>query len=71
MSSCKGYSGTAWIEKVPEILNQIEDKARGIKKSAQEVTKAVDKVEEITRVDVRPADKTQVVPQKPSFSVAS
>lgn len=50
-----------------EILNQIEDKARGIKKSVQEVTKAADKVEEITRVEVSPAEKTQVVPQKPSL----
>jgi len=58
---------TAWIEKVPETLKQIEDKVRGIKKSVQEVTKAADKVEEITRVEARPPAKTQVVPQKPSL----
>ena len=58
---------TAWIEKVPETLKQIEDKVRGIKKSVQEVTKAADKVEEITRVEAKPPAKTQVVPQKPSL----
>ncbi len=58
---------TAWIEKMPETLKQIEDKVRGIKKSVQEVTKAADKVEEITRVEAKPPAKTQVVPQKPSL----
>ncbi len=58
---------TEWIEKVPETLRQVEDKVRGIKQSVQEVTKAADKVEEITRVEGKPPAQTQVVAQKPSL----
>lgn len=56
-----------WIGKVPETMRQVEYKMRGIKKSVQDVTKAADKVEEITRVEGKPPAQTQVVAQMPSL----
>jgi predicted PurR-regulated permease PerM len=56
-----------WIGKVPDTMTQVEYKVRGIKKSVQDVTKAADKVEEVTRVDRKPPADAQVVAQKPSL----
>jgi len=58
---------SAWLEKVPSTMQQVDTKLRGVKKSVQAVTKAADKVEEITNVDGKPAVKAQVVTPKPTL----
>jgi predicted PurR-regulated permease PerM len=58
---------TAWIEKLPTTSHQIEGKLRGVKKSVQAVSKAADKVDEITSVEAKGPGTTQVVAPKPSL----
>jgi hypothetical protein len=49
-------------------MQQVDTKLRGVKKSVQAVTKAADKVEEITNVDGKPAVKAQVVTHRSRHS---
>jgi predicted PurR-regulated permease PerM len=57
---------TQWIERAPRTLDQVERKLRGIKRSVEELSKAADKVDEMTTVEAK--KKTQPAPAaKPSL----
>jgi predicted PurR-regulated permease PerM len=58
---------SAWIEKLPTTTQQIEGKLRGVKRSVQAVSKAADKVDEITSVEAKAPGRAQVVAPKPSL----
>lgn len=58
---------SAWIDRVPGTMEQVENKMRGVRQSVQAVTKAADKVEEITSVEAKPPGRAQVVTPKPSL----
>jgi predicted PurR-regulated permease PerM len=46
-----------WVGKIPNTLEQAERKLRGVKRSVEEVSKAADKVEQITSVTADPRSK--------------
>ena len=56
-----------WIEKAPDTVKDIESKLSGVKQSVQAVSKAADKVEEITRVEAKSAVRAQVITPKPTL----
>lgn len=58
---------SAWIDRVPGTMEQVENKMRGVRKSVRAVTKAADKVEEITSGEAKPPARAQVVTPKPSL----
>lgn len=58
---------TAWIERAPETMREIERKLRTVKASMLEARQAADKVEEIARVD-GDTPPTEVTVKEPSLA---
>jgi predicted PurR-regulated permease PerM len=57
-----------WIERAPATLGDLESKLRGLKKSVEGVSKAAQKVEEITAVDGQAKQKQKVAVEPPSLA---
>ncbi len=57
---------TEWIARAPRTLNQVEWKLRGIKKSVEDLSKAADKVDDMTNVDAKKKAQS-AAPPKPSL----
>jgi predicted PurR-regulated permease PerM len=58
---------TEWLSSMPRVVQQVERKLVKVRKSMQEVSKAAEKVEELTSGDVRPKQSKQVVSSQPSL----
>jgi predicted PurR-regulated permease PerM len=57
-----------WLAKMPRIADQVERKLWPVRKSVEQVSKAAQKVEELTTVDAAPKPRvTQVVTPSPSL----
>lgn len=58
---------TEWLSTMPRVVQQVERKLVKVRKSMQEVSKAAEKVEELTSGDARPKQSKQVVSSQPSL----
>lgn len=58
---------TEWLSTMPRVVQKVERKLVKVRKSMQDVSKAAEKVEELTSGDARPKQTKQVVSSEPSL----
>ena len=60
-------AASSWLDRMPQIMYEIENKLEVIKAPMERVKKASDDIEEVTKVDGGKAGETKVVVEQPSL----